>query len=91
MVKYPPLSREFLLKRGYCCDNDCKNCPYKTTKMDKIKNYLYNIAMKSPLRKWALSLTGWKWWFYQIVVCGIIFAILEYLLNLIGLTMLPWR
>ena len=59
-MKYKPLSREFLLKRGYCCDNNCKNCPYKTTKMDKIKNYLYNIAMKSPLRKWALSLTGWK-------------------------------
>ena len=58
---------------------------------NKLKNYLYNIAMKSPLRKWALELTGWKWWFYQIVVCGIIFAILEYLLNLIGLTMLPWR
>jgi hypothetical protein len=47
--------------------------------------------MKSPLRKWALSLTGWEWWFYQIVVCGIIFAVLEWLLNLIGLTMLPWR
>ena len=59
--------------------------------MNKLKNYLYNIAMKSPLRKWALGLTGLKWWFYQIVVCGIIFVILEWLLNLIGLTMLPWR
>ena len=58
---------------------------------DKLTNYLYDKAMQSPLRKWALGLTGWKWWFYQIVVCGIIFAILEYLLNLIGLTMLPWR
>jgi hypothetical protein len=19
----------FLLKRGYCCNNKCKNCPYK--------------------------------------------------------------
>ena len=43
-MKYKPLSREFLLKRGYCCDNGCKNCPYKTTKMDKVKNYLYNIG-----------------------------------------------
>ena len=59
--------------------------------MNKLKDYLYNIAMKSPLRKWALELTGWKWWFYQIVVCGIIFVILECLLNLIGITMLPWR
>ena len=59
--------------------------------MNKLKDYLYNIAMKNPLRKWALELTGWKWWFYQIVVCGIIFVILECLLNLIGMTMLPWR
>ena len=56
-----------------------------------MKQKLYDWAMKSPLRKWALGLTGWKWWFYQIVVCGIIFAVLEYLLNFIGMTMLPWR
>ena len=56
--------------------------------MKKIKEYLYSLAMQSPLRKWALSLTGWKWWFYQIVICGIIFIIL---LNKIGMTMLPWK
>lgn len=22
------LSREFLLHRGYCCGNGCRNCPY---------------------------------------------------------------
>ena len=59
--------------------------------MNKLKTYLYNIAKKSPLRKWALSLTGRKWWVWQLVVGGIVFAVLEYLLNLIGLTMLPWR
>ena len=21
-------TRSFLLKRGYCCNNGCKNCPY---------------------------------------------------------------
>jgi NTP pyrophosphatase (non-canonical NTP hydrolase) len=25
-----PLSKEFLLKRGFCCHNGCKNCPYMT-------------------------------------------------------------
>ena len=25
-----PLTREYLLERGHCCDNGCKNCPYKT-------------------------------------------------------------
>ena len=59
--------------------------------MNKLKNYLYNIAMKCPLRKCALSLTGWKWWVWQLVVGGIVFAVLELLLNLIGLTMLPWK
>ena len=59
--------------------------------MNKIKNYLYSIAMQSPLRKWALSLTGWKYWVWQLGVGGIVFAVLEYLLNIIGMTMLPWR
>lgn len=22
------LSREYLLRRGYCCNHRCKNCPY---------------------------------------------------------------
>ena len=56
-----------------------------------IESGLYEWAMTSPLRQWALGLTGWKWWFYQIVVCGIFFIILECLLNLIGITMLPWK
>ena len=59
--------------------------------MDKIKTYLYNIAMKSSLRKWALSLTGWKWWVWQLVVGGIFFFIIELLLNLIGMTIIPWK
>ncbi|MEM1069005.1 MAG: DUF5522 domain-containing protein [Planctomycetota bacterium] len=25
---FQPLSREFLLSRGYCCNSGCKNCPY---------------------------------------------------------------
>ena len=29
-----PLSREFLLNRGYCCGNGCLNCPYKTKNMN---------------------------------------------------------
>ena len=59
--------------------------------MKKIEKKLYKWAMESPLRKWALGLEGWKWWSYQIVVGGIGFYIIECLLNLIGLTILPWR
>lgn len=25
---FAPLSAEYLLERGYCCGNGCKNCPY---------------------------------------------------------------
>ena len=32
---YKPLSREFLLKRGYCCNSGCTNCPYKEKDMEK--------------------------------------------------------
>ena len=21
---------KYLLKKGYCCENECKNCPYKS-------------------------------------------------------------
>jgi hypothetical protein len=56
-----------------------------------IKDKLYNWAMKSSLRKWALSLTGWKWWIWQLIVGVIFFVIIEYILNLIGMTILPWR
>ena len=59
--------------------------------MDKIKTYLYDIAMKSPLRKWALSLTGWKWWVWQLGVGIIFFISIEILLNMIGMTIKPWK
>ena len=55
-----------------------------------MKSGFYEWAMKSPLRKWVLNLEGWKWLFYQIVVCGTIFIVMEYLLNKIGITILPW-
>lgn len=25
---FAPLTTEYLLERGYCCGNGCKNCPY---------------------------------------------------------------
>jgi len=28
-----PLSREFLLKRGWCCNYGCQNCPYQENKV----------------------------------------------------------
>ena len=59
--------------------------------MEKLKQYLYNKAMQSPIRKWALSLTGWKWWAWQLEVGGVFFIIVEYLLNQIGMTIIPWK
>ena len=55
-----------------------------------MKKYLYNLAKKSPIRKWELSLTGWKWLAWQLVVGGIFFVVLEIILNQIGLTMIPF-
>ena len=59
--------------------------------MNKLKQILYGYAMKSPLRKWALELTGWKWWAWQLGPGLLAVIIIEVLLNLIGMTMLPWR
>lgn len=43
-----PLSREFLLKRGFCCNNGCLNCPYVKklkTKEELIDTVLEQIVM----------------------------------------------
>ena len=55
------------------------------------KSGLWDKALNNPFRHYVLNLTGWKWWFYQIIVCGIVFILIELLLNLINLTLLPWR
>ena len=57
----------------------------------KIEQKLYDWAMKSPIRKWSLSLTGWKWWMWQLAVGMFFFCIVETLLNKLGMTMLPWK
>jgi len=64
---------------------------YKRKFYRELRQDLYKWAMKSSLRKWALGLNGWKWWAYQIVVGGVCITIVEYILNLIGMTLLPWR
>ena len=55
------------------------------------KTGVYEKAEKTKLRKWADGLEGWKWWAWQIVGGGVFFVIFELFLNVIGLTMLPWR
>lgn len=55
------------------------------------KSGAYDKARNSKIRKWADSLTGWKWWAWQIVGGLVFVAVAEFFLNLIGLSMLPWR
>lgn len=31
------LTADFLLKRGYCCGNGCRNCPYQENKKDELQ------------------------------------------------------
>ena len=55
------------------------------------KSGAYDRARNSKLRQWVDSLEGWKWWAWQLGG-GLLFVIvMEYLLNSIGMTMLPWR
>ena len=52
---------------------------------------LYDKARNSKSRKWVDRLEGWQWWTYQIVG-GILFVVvIEWLLNQVGMTMLPWK
>ena len=59
--------------------------------MKKMKEFFYGMGLKSPIRKWALGLKGWKFLFYQLVVGGIFFILVEIMLNQIGMTLLPWK
>ena len=51
----------------------------------------YDKARNSKMRKWGDSLQGWKWWTWQIMAGGITLMICEFLLNMIGYSILPWR
>ena len=55
------------------------------------KSGLYDKAEKSSIRKWALGLEGWKWWAWQIGGGLLFLVIVEFLLNKIGMTVLPWK
>ena len=55
------------------------------------KTGAYDKAHNSKLAQWSRSLTGWKWWAWQIVVGMFFFCIVETLLNKLGMTMLPWK
>ena len=63
---------------------------YWATKIGE-KSGLYDKAEKSSIRKWALGLEGWKWWAWQIGGGLLFVVIVEFLLNKIGMTMLPWK
>ena len=52
---------------------------------------LWDKALNNSIRHYVLNLTGWKWWFYQIVVGGVFLILMELLLNLVNITLLPWR
>ena len=55
------------------------------------KSGAYDKAKNSKVRKWANSLTGWKWWAWQLGVGGFAVVVIELVLNQLGMTMLPWR
>tara|TARA_R110001606_G_scaffold343624_1_gene492213 strand:- start:5563 stop:5832 length:270 start_codon:yes stop_codon:yes gene_type:complete len=50
------LTKDFLLKRGYCCNNNCKNCPYKNKKM---KYKTIKSVLKTSMKKNVNTL--WTW------------------------------
>jgi hypothetical protein len=49
MKKNNPLSREFLLQRGYCCHIGCLNCPY-------IKHMHIDTELKELKDTWGYTI-----------------------------------
>ena len=39
------LTEHFLLERGFCCHNGCRNCPYQT---EKDKDHNKNVSNSRP-------------------------------------------
>ena len=50
----------------------------------------YDKARNSKLRQWVDTLEGWKWWAWQLGPGLIIIALIEWGLNQIGLTIIPF-
>ncbi len=44
-------TREFLLRRGYCCGSGCRNCPYRGTSLDRRPPALRQRDTPPPERK----------------------------------------
>lgn len=37
-------TEKFLIERGFCCNSNCKHCPYE--KNGKLKNNIYQVLIK---------------------------------------------
>jgi len=55
---HKPLSREFLLKRGYCCNSGCTNCPYKEKVMSDSKKKYEEIMEEEAEQRLASALAA---------------------------------
>ena len=55
------------------------------------KSGLFNKAKNSSLRKWVDNLDPMSWLVWQIVVGAIFFTVIELILNMIGMTIIPWK
>jgi len=51
---------------------------------------VYEWARRSRFYRWQTTLTGWKYWAWQIIGGVTFVACMEFLLNKVGMTMLPW-
>ncbi|MBR19340.1 MAG: hypothetical protein CMA64_04230 [Euryarchaeota archaeon] len=54
------------------------------------KTGAYDKARNSKLATWASNLDGWMWWLWQLGVGLIFFVFIEIILNMFGMTLLPW-
>jgi hypothetical protein len=50
-MSFKPLTKEYLLKRGSCCNNGCKNCPYKIKQKMELKTVMRPEHGKVGLRE----------------------------------------
>ena len=62
---YRCFTEAYYLKRGYCCDNGCKHCPYKNA--DKLRSTKDNIMSKEHMKSFRET----KFHKYMNLKCGL--------------------
>jgi hypothetical protein len=60
------LSEKFLLKRGYCCGNGCRHCPYKNKTLSELEAVAHPKGLQKRITERIAELRVSTWLIFCI-------------------------